>query len=189
MATVSTNEFKGGLKIMLDGAPCSIIENEFVKPGKGRAINRVKYRNLLTGRVLEKTFTSGDSLPMADVTELNVQFLYNDGEHWHFMCSETFEQYSAGGAIVPDCKLWLKEQDECIATLWDGSLINVAVPKFVDLLITQTDPGVKGDTVSGATKPATLETGTVVHVPLFIGEGEKIRVDTRTGKYDSRVKD
>ncbi len=189
MATANTSEFKGGLKIMLDGSPCSIIENEFVKPGKGRAINRVKYRNLLTGRVLEKTFTSGDSVPLADVTELNMQFLYSDSEHWHFMCSDTFEQYSADDAVVADSKPWLKEQDTCTATLWDGNLIAISVPKFVDLLITHTEPSVKGDTVSGATKSATLETGATVQVPLFIEEGERIRVDTRNGKYDSRVKD
>lgn len=188
MATASTNEFKGGLKIMLDAAPCSIIENEFVKPGKGQAFNRVKYRNLLTGRVLEKTFKSGESVELADVNELDVQYLYCDGEHWHFMCPNTFEQYTAESAVMADVKAWLKEQDTCVATLWNGELIAIVVPKFVDLTITQSDPGVKGDTVSGATKPATLETGAVVQVPLFINEGDMIRIDTRTGKYDSRVK-
>ena len=188
MATVSTNEFKSGLKIMLDGAPCSIIDNEFVKPGKGQAFNRVKYRNLLTGRVLEKTFKSGESVGLADVEEMDVQYLYEDGEHWHFMCPSSFEQYTAEGAVMADVKAWLKEQDTCIATLWNGELIAIVVPKFVDLTVTQSDPGVKGDTVSGATKPATLETGALVQVPLFINEGDVIRIDTRSGKYDSRVK-
>jgi len=189
MAKYSTNEFRGGLKVMLDGDPCSIINNEFVKPGKGQAFNRVKLRNLKTGRVLEKTFKSGDSLEAADVIEIEMQYLYNDGSHWHFMDPKTFEQISASGAAVEDAKQWLKEQDSCVVTLYNGSPLSVAAANFVTLKITQTDPGVKGDTAQGGSKPATLETGTVVRVPLFVDEGEIIKVDTRTGEYVSRVKE
>ncbi len=189
MSSYSTNQFKGGLKVMLDGAPCSIIENEFVKPGKGQAFNRVKLRNLKTGRVLEKTFKSGESLPAADVVEMNMQYLYCDGEFWHFMDPNTFEQHSAGEEAVADCKQWLKEQDECVITLYNGAPLSVEVPNFVTLRITQTDPGLKGDTAQGGTKPATLETGAVVRVPLFVNEDEIIKIDTRSGEYVSRVKE
>ena len=189
MSSYSTNQFKGGLKVMLDGAPCSIIENEFVKPGKGQAFNRVKLRNLKTGRVLEKTFKSGESLPAADVVEMDMQYLYNDGEFWYFMEPNTFEQHSAGMEAVADCKQWLKEQDECVITLYNGAPLSVEAPNFVTLRITQTDPGLKGDTAQGGSKPATLETGAVVRVPLFVNEEEIIKVDTRTGEYVSRVKE
>ena len=189
MASYSTNEFRGGLKIMLDGDPCSIIENEFVKPGKGQAFNRVKIRNLKTGRVIERTFKSGESLEGADVVEIDMQYLYNDGEFWHFMVGDTFEQYSADEKAVFDTKIWLKEQDECTVTLWNDVPLSVAPPNFVELKITETDPGVRGDTSGGGGKPATLETGAVVRVPLFVQTGELVKVDTRTGDYVSRVKD
>jgi elongation factor P len=189
MAGYKTNEFKGGLKIMLDGDPYTIVENEFVKPGKGQAFNRVRVRNLKTGRVVEKTFKSGDSVEAADVHETDLQYLYNDGEAWHFMDTETFEQLMAGEAAVGDAAKWLKEQDMCRVTLWNGAPLIVEPPNFVILSITQTDPGLRGDTATGGTKPATLETGAVVNVPLFLEEGESIRVDTRTGAYLSRAKD
>jgi elongation factor P len=189
MATYSTNEFKGGLKVMLDGDPCSIIENEYVKPGKGQAFNRVKIRNLKTGRVLEKTFRSGETLEGADVTDVDMQYLYSDGEFYHFMVPDSFEQYQAEPKAVGDAKQWLKEQDLCIVTLWNDSPLSVTPPNFVELQITETDPGVRGDTSGGGGKPATLETGAVVRVPLFVQTGEIIKVDTRTGEYVSRVKD
>src|ERR687898_777840 len=151
MAVYSTNEFKNGLKILLDGEPYAILENEYVKPGKGQAFNRVKVRNLKTGRVVEKTFKSGE-------------------------------------AAVADAKPWMKEQETCIVTLWDGVPLYVATPNHVDLKIVETDPGVRGDTATGGQKPAKLETGATVRVPLFINEGEVIKVDTRTGTYISRVK-
>lgn len=188
MSNYSTNEFKSGLKLMLDGDPCSIIENEFVKPGKGQAFNRVKLRNLKTGRVLERTFKSGESLPGADVVDTEMQYMYYDGEFWHFMHPSSFEQYTAEEKVVGDAKQWLKEQDMCNVTLYNGEPLAIDAPNFVELKITETDPGVRGDTVSGGSKPATLETGAVVQVPLFIDEGEVIKVDTRTGKYASRVK-
>jgi elongation factor P len=189
MGIYSTNEFKGGLKIMLDGDPYSIIENEFVKPGKGQAFNRVRIRNLKTGRVIERTFKSGDTVEAADVVETNMQYLYNDGEQWHFMHPETFEQLTADATAVGDAAKWIKEQDVCIVTLWNGVPLGVTPPNFVVLSIVETDPGVRGDTSGGGGKPATLETGAVVRVPLFVQTGELIKVDTRTGEYVSRVKE
>jgi elongation factor P len=189
MATYSTNEFKGGLKIMLDGDPCSIIENEFVKPGKGQAFNRVKIRNLKNGRVIERTFKSGDTVEGADVVETEMQYLYNDGEFWYFMDPQSFEQVSADAAAVSDAVKWLKDQDMCTVTLWNGTPIIVETPNFVILTITETDPGLKGDTSGGGGKPATLETGAVVRVPLFVQIGEAIKVDTRSGEYVSRAKE
>jgi elongation factor P len=189
MASYSTNEFRGGLKIMLDGDPYAIIENEFVKPGKGQAFNRVRVRNLKTGRVVEKTFKSGDSVEAADVHDTQMQYLYNDGELWHFMDQETFEQITADAAAVGDAAKWIKEQDVCSVTLWNGSPLSVEAPNFVVLAITETDPGVRGDTSGGGGKPATLETGAVVRVPLFVQTGELIKVDTRSGEYVSRAKE
>lgn len=189
MTTYSTNQFKGGLKVMLDGAPHNILENEFVKPGKGQAFNRVKLRHLLTGRVIERTFKSGDTLESADVAEKEVQYLYTDGDHWYFMDPNSFEQYTAGAAAVSEAKQWLKEQDVCIVTFFNGEPLSVTPPIFVILKIIETDPGLRGDTSGGGGKPATLETGAVVRVPLFVQIGETIKVDTRTGEYVSRVKE
>ena len=189
MATYSTSEFKSGLKVMLDGDPCSIVENEFVKPGKGQAFNRVKIRNLMTGRVVERTFKSGESLEGADVMETEMQYLYNDGEYWHFMHPQTFEQVAAGERAVADAVKWLKEQDMCTVMLWNGVPINVTPPNFVTLKVAETDPGLRGDTSGGGGKPATLETGAVVRVPLFIDIGDVLKIDTRTGEYVSRAKD
>lgn len=189
MATYSTNEFKGGLKIMLDGYPCSIIENEFVKPGKGQAFSRVKIRNLQTGRVIERTFKSGETVEAADVMETDMQYLYTDGEFWYFMHPETYEQVGASDTAVGDNIKWLKEQDSCVVTLWNGDPISITPPNFVFLKVADTDPGVRGDTSGGGGKPATLETGAVVRVPLFIDIGENIKVDTRTGEYVGRARD
>ena len=189
MARYNTNEFKAGLKIMQDADPCAIIENEFIKPGKGQAFSRVKIRNLKTGRVLERTFKSGESVEGADVVDRDVQFLYSDGEFWHFMDPESFEQYQADENAVADTKKWLKDQDICTMTLWNDAPLSVTPPNFVELAISETDPGLKGDTSGGGGKPATLESGAVVRVPLFVQIGEMIRVDTRTGEYVSRVKD
>lgn len=189
MSKFTTNEFKSGLKVMMDNDPYSILENEYVKPGKGQAFNRVKLRNLKTGRVIERTFKSGDALDGADVVECDMQYLYCDGEFWHFMNPSSYEQVSAGAVVMGDAKQWLKEQDTCIMTIWNGVPLTVEAPNTVTLKITQTDPGVRGDTATGGTKPATLETGAVVRVPLFIEEGEVIKVDTRKGVYLSRAKE
>jgi len=189
MATYSTNEFRSGLKIMQDGDPCNILENEFVKPGKGQAFSRVKFRNLKTGRVLERTFKSGETVEAADVVDTDMQFLYHDGAHWHFMDGASYEQHEVGEAVVGDASKWLKEQDTCIVTLWNGVPLAVAPPTFVVLKISETDPGLRGDTSGGGGKSATLETGAVVRVPLFLQIGDSIKVDTRTAEYVSRAKE
>ncbi len=188
MASYSTNEFRAGLKVMLDGDPATIVENEFVKPGKGQAFNRTKLKNLKTGKTIERTFKSGDSLEAADIHEQEMQYLFSDGEEWHFMDPESFEQIMATKDAVGDSAQWLKEQDMCQVTLFNGVPIQVLPPNHVELKVVETDPGLRGDTATGGTKPATLETGAVVKVPLFIEEGEVLRCDTRTGEYLSRVK-
>jgi elongation factor P len=189
MASYSTNEFRGGLKVLLDGDPCIILENEFVKPGKGQAFNRVKLRNLMTNRVWERTFKSGESLEAADVIDQDMEYLYTDGEFWHFMLTDgSFEQYPADAKAVGDALKWLKEQDVYTVTLYNGSPLSVTPPNFVELEVVDTDPGMKGDTAQGGSKPATLSTGAVVNVPLFITIGEVLKVDTRSGEYVSRVK-
>lgn len=187
MAFYSTNEFKAGLKIMLDGEPCNVLENEYVKPGKGQAFNRVKIRKLISGKVLEKTFKSGDTVEGADVLDISLSYLYTDGEFWHFMNNETFEQIAADKAAVGDNVKWLVENDPCTITLWNGSPITVTPPNFVELEITETDPGLKGDTAGTGGKPATCNTGAVIRVPLFVQTGEVIKVDTRSGEYVSRA--
>ncbi len=189
MASYSTSEFRSGLKFMLDGDPYNIVENEFVKPGKGQAFSRVKIRNLKTGRVVDKTFKSGETVEAADVIDTELQYLYSDGEFWHFMNPDNFEQVAADEKAVGEMYKWLKEQDSCVVTLWNESPISITPPNFVVLKITETDPGVRGDTASGGGKPATLETGAVVRVPLFIEIGELIKVDTRSGEYVSRAKE
>ncbi len=189
MAYFSTNQFKPGMKLLFDGDPYSIIENEFVKPGKGQAFNRIKIRNLKTGRVIEKTMKSGDTAEGADVLDLDLQFLYSDAADWYFMNPQTFEQLIAPAATVADAAKWIKGQEICQVTLWNDVPIAVSAPNFVVLRITETDPGLRGDTASGGTKPAKLETGAVVKVPLFIEQGDLLRIDTRTGEYVSRAKE
>lgn len=188
MATYSTNEFRSGLRIIMDNDPWLIVENEFVKPGKGQAFNRVRVKNLKTGKVIDRTFKSGDSVEAADVVDTDMQYLYSDGEFWHFMVADTFEQYAADEKAVGDAKQWLTEQDVCQVTLWNNQPLAVAAPNFVELEIIETDPGVRGDTASGGVKPAKLSTGAVVRVPLFVESGEVIKVDTRSCEYVSRVK-
>jgi elongation factor P len=189
MASYSTSEFKAGLKLLLDGDPCTIIENEFVKPGKGQAFSRVKFRNLKTGRVGERTFKSGDTAEGADVVDMEMEYLYNDGEFYHFMMTDgSFEQHGADAKALGDTVKWLKEQYSYTVTLYNGTPLTISPPNFVELEIVETDPGVRGDTAQGGTKPAKLSTGAVVAVPLFINQGEIIKVDTRSGEYVSRVK-
>lgn len=189
MANFSTNEFKPGLKVLLDGDPCTILDNEFVKPGKGQAFNRVKLRNLLNGRVWERTFKSGESLEGADVMETDMSYLYNDSEFWYFMKTDgSFEQFPADKAAVADALNWLKEEDVYVVTLYNGKPISVTPPNFVEIEVVETDPGLKGDTAQGGSKPATLASGAVVKVPLFVNIGDVLRVDTRTGEYQNRVR-
>ena len=188
MANYSTNEFRSGLKIIIDGDPYIIVENEFVKPGKGQAFNRVRVKNLKTGRTVDKTFKSGESVEAADVIDTSMQFLYADGEFWHFMNPDTFEQYAADESAVGDTRDWISDGDMCQVTLWNNAPLLVEPPNFVELEIVETDPGIKGDTASGGVKPAKLSTGAVVRVPLFVDQNEVIRVDTRSREYVSRVK-
>ena len=189
MAYYSTNDFKSGLKVMLDGNPCSIMENEYVKPGKGQAFNRVKLRNLRSGKVLEKTFKSGDSLEAADIVEVEMEYLYNDGEMWNFMDPVSFEQIAADKTAMGDAAKWLKDDsnEKCTIMLFNGVPLTVNPPNFVVLKIVETDPGVRGDTSGGGGKPAKLETGAVVRVPLFVQQEESVRVDTRAGDYLERA--
>ena len=189
MATFSTSEFKNGLKVLIDGEPCSILENEVVKPGKGQAFNRVRMRNLKNGRVWERTYKSGESLEGADVMETDMQYLYSDGEFWHFMkTDDSFEQIAADEAAIADAKIWLKEEEDIYTiVLWNDAPISVTPQNFVELEVVDTDPGLKGDTAQGGTKPATLSSGAVVKVPLFVTIGDVLRVDTRTSEYQNRV--
>lgn len=189
MASYNHNQLKKGLKVMIDGDPYNIVETDFVKPGKGQVFTRIKVKNLLNGRVVEKTLKSGESLEGADVHETSMQYLYSDATHWHFMVPDTYEQHAAGEAAVGDAAQWIKEQDFCDVMLWNGQPISIVPPKFVTLEVTQTDPGLKGDTSSGGTKPATVETGATVRVPLFISEGEVLKIDTESGEYVSRAKE
>lgn len=187
MATYSTNEFKSGVKILLDGDPYSILDNEYVKPGKGQAFNRVKIRNLKNGRVIERTFKSGDTAEAADVVEVDMQYLYSDGEFWFFMDPNSFEQISADANAMADARQWIKGEETCKVMLWNGVPLSVQPPNFVELAIVETDPGVRGDTSGGGGKPAKLETGATVRVPLFVQQGEVIKVDTRNSEYLSRT--
>lgn len=187
MATVSTNDFRNGLKIMLDGEPCTILDNQFVRPGKGQAFSKTKVLYLLTGRTVEKTFKGGDSVERADVHETDMEYLYTDGEFWYFMDSDTFEQVSADKNAVGDFAKYLIEQDKCQITLWNGSPISITPPNFVVLEVTDTDPGLKGDTSGGGSKPATMHTGAVIRVPLFVNIGDKLKIDTRSNEYVSRA--
>ncbi len=174
---------------MIDGDPYTIVENEFVKPGKGQAFNRVRVKNLKTGRTVEKTWKSGDTVEAADVVDREMEYLYTDGEYWHFMATDgSFEQFTANASSMEEAIKWLRGNELCVVTLWNDSPLTVTPPNFVELKIVETDPGLKGDTAGGGGKPAKLETGAVVRVPLYMDQDEVIRVDTRTGEYLSRVK-
>jgi elongation factor P len=187
MATVSTNEMKSGVKVLIEGEPFSIIDNEYRKPGKGQATNTLKVRNLKNGRVIEKTLKSGDTWELADVEDVELQYLYNDGEFWTFMDPANFEQTMVAKAQMEEAALWIKGEETCRITLWNGAPLQVLPPNTVELKITDTDPGLRGDTSGGGGKPATLETGAVVRVPLFVQLGEVIKVDTRTAEYLGRI--
>ena len=186
MSSYSTSEIRSGMKVILEGDPYAIVDNEFVKPGKGQAFNRIKVRNLKTGRTIERTFKSGDTLEAADVMDTDMQYLYSDGDFFHFMVPESFEQYATDRNVLGDNAQWLKDGMTCIVTLWNNVPLLVTPPPHVELKIVETDPGLRGDTATGGQKPAKLETGAVVRVPLFLNEGDLVRVDTRTGEYLSR---
>lgn len=187
-AAMDTSDIRKNLKIMIDGVPYAVAEFQFVKPGKGQAFTRVKLKNLETGTVLEKTFKSGEKLEPADVEQRTLQYIYPDGENFVFMDANTGEQVMVPRDKMEDESKWLADGMTVEVTLLSGNALGVELPAHVELEITQSDPGVKGDTASGATKPATLSTGAVVQVPLFIEEGEWIKIDTRSGSYLERVK-
>lgn len=187
MASYSANQLKHGLKVMIDGDPCAIVDLDFVKPGKGQAFTRAKMRNLLTGRVWERTFKSNESVDGADVMDKDMEYLYFDGELYNFMVPITFEQYAVDTKAMGEAAKWVKENEVCQITLWNDNPISVQPPNFVELEVVETDPGVKGDTAQGGSKPAKLSTGAVVRVPLFIDQGEMLKIDTRTGEYVSRA--
>jgi len=188
MAQVSTNEFKAGLKVQIEGEPYIIVSNEFVKPGKGQPFNRIKVKHLLTSRVIEKTFKSGDKLELADVEEKQMRLLYTDIQHAEFMDDTTFDQISIPLSSIDTVRPWLMEEVLYEVIFYKGQPIDVHPPIFLEMLITETSPGVRGDTASGRVmKPCTTETGAKIQIPIFIEEGEKIKVDTRTGEYVSRV--
>lgn len=187
MAVIDTSEFRNGLKIEIDDHPYEIVEFQHVKPGKGSAFVRTKYRSLISGNVLEKNFRSGDKFERPDIEEKSMQFLYKEGTDYHFMDQKTFEQTFLPEDALGSAKDFLKENIEAQILFYRGKAIGVTVPNTMELKIVKCDPGVRGDTVSGALKPAELETGFVVQVPLFINEGDVIKVDTRTGQYLTRV--
>lgn len=188
MTSISTNELKNGLKVLIDHDPMIIIKNEFIKPGKGQAFNRVKMRNLKNNRVIEKTFKSGETIILADINEISAIYSYFNGELYFFLNTETFDEYALNKITVSSNKVWLKEEYIYSITLFNGKVLNITPPNFINLLIKDTEPGIKGDTNRVAEKLATLETGIIVKVPLFIEIGDLIRVDTRTKKYVSRFK-
>jgi len=184
----TTNDLKNGLVLRIDGNLWTVTEFQHVKPGKGGAFVRTTLKNVMTGKVVDKTFNAGTKVETANVDKRTMQYLYNDGEFWHFMDPASYEQHTADKNAVGDAAQWLKGEEECIVTFWNGVPLSVAPPNFVELKIVETDPGLRGDTSGGGGKPAKLETGATVRVPLFVNQDEVIRVDTRTGEYVSRVK-
>lgn len=188
MAQISTNEFRSGLKIIVEGQPYTIVTNQFVKPGKGQAFNRVRIKHLLTGRVIEKTFKSGDSFEEADVQEMQMRLLYKELDAVVFMDDNTYEQYSVPMDKIKEASQWLLEDQIYGLIFYNGEPVSLEPPTFMEMEIVETTPGVRGDTASGRVmKPAILTSGAKVQVPIFVEQGEKIKVDTRTGEYVSRV--
>jgi len=184
---LDTSQFKNGLKIELDGQPFTITYFQHVKPGKGGAFVRTKLKNLLNGKVVDRTFRSGEKCQEADISENQMQYLYKEGEDFVFMDTTSYEQLPIGGDVLGNSVLYLLENMNIDVLFWKGNPVNIQLPNYIEARITQSDPGVKGDTSSGATKPATIESGATLNVPLFLEEGEMIRVDTRTGEYSERV--
>lgn len=188
MAQAATNEIKPGMKVELDNEPYIVVSNEFVKPGKGQAFNRIKLKNILTQRVVERTYKSGEKFSLADVEETQMRLLYLETDGAMFMDDKTFEQISVPFSVVKENKMWLLEDTVYEVIFYKGSIIDIMPPTFMELKVTEAAPGVRGDTASGRVlKPATLETGAKIQIPIFIEEGEKVKVDTRTAEYVSRV--
>lgn len=184
---ISAGDFRKGVTFEIDGQPYLIVDFQHVKPGKGAAFVRTKYRNLKTGSLREEAFNPNDKFPKANIETKEMQYLYSDGDLYYFMDNETFEQVPLNYDQVEEAIKWLKENDSATIRFYQGSAFQVEAPNFVELEIVECEPGVKGDTTTNVTKAATMETGTIVQVPLFINQGDKIRIDTRTGDYMSRV--
>jgi elongation factor P len=188
MAQVSTNEMRPGMKVELDGQPYTIVSNEFVKPGKGQAFNRIKVKQLMTGRVIERVLKSGEKLDVADVVENAMRMVYRETDGAVFMDDTTYEQIKISKECIGDVDAWLKEDLVYSVVFYNNQPVSVQPPTFLELSIVETAPGARGDTVSGRVlKPAILETGAKIQVPIFVNQGEKIKIDTRTGEYVSRV--
>jgi elongation factor P len=188
MAQISTNEFRAGIKIEVEGQPYTIVTNEFVKPGKGRSFNRVRLKHLLTNRSIDRTFTSGDKADIADVVETEMRMLYKEADGIVFMDETTFEQMKISLESIGDTVNWLLEDHKYGIIIYKGVPVTVEPPTFMEMVIKETSPGVRGDTASGRVmKPAIVESGAKIQVPIFVEEGEKIKIDTRTGEYVSRV--
>ena len=187
MATTDTSQFKNGLKIEIDNNPFTIVYFQHVKPGKGGAFVRTKIKNLLNGRVLDRTFRSGEKVEIADISESKMQYLYHDGESLIFMDTETFDQIPISPEVIGDQIEFMLENMNVGVLFWKGKAVNVQLPNYIEAKVIKSDPGIKGDTSSGANKPATLECGATINVPLFIKEGDVLRVDTRTREYSERV--
>lgn len=188
MGQISTNEFKSGLKIEVEGQPYTIVTNEFVKPGKGQAFNRVRIKHLISGRTIERTFKSGDKVDLADVTESEMRLLYQEADGAIFMDEQTFDQVKIPLESIGETSQWLMDDRMYEIVFYNGSAVTVEPPTFMEMRITETSPGARGDTASGRVlKPAVVESGAKIQIPIFIDEGELIKVDTRTGEYVSRV--
>ena len=184
---ISAGDFKNGITLEIDGNVCQIVEFQHVKPGKGAAFVRTKYKNIITGSVLEKSFRPTEKFPAARIERVDMQYLYEDGDLYYFMDTETYDQVALNSETVGDALKFVKENEMCKICSHNGSVFSVEPPLFVELEITETEPGFKGDTATGASKPATVETGATVAVPLFVNQGDKIKIDTRTGEYLSRA--
>ena len=184
---VTAGDFRNGVTFEMDGNVYSIIEFQHVKPGKGAAFVRTKIRNVISGAVTEKTFNPNDKYPTAFIERKDMEYLYNDGDLYYFMDSETYEQLPISPNVLGDNFRFVKENRVCKVLSYKGNVFGIEPPNFVELQVTETEPGVKGDTATNVTKPATLETGAEIKVPIFINEGEMIRVDTRTGEYMERA--
>lgn len=187
MAMITAGDFRNGVTFEMDGKVMQVVEFQHVKPGKGAAFVRTKIRNVISGAVTEKTFNPNDKYPTAFIERKDMEYLYNDGDLYYFMDSETYEQLPISPNVLGDNFRFVKENMVCKVLSYKGNVFGIEPPNFVELQVTETEPGVKGDTATNVTKPATLETGAEIKVPIFINEGEMIRVDTRTGEYMERA--
>ncbi len=184
---ISAGDFRNGMTLEIDGNVCQIIEFQHVKPGKGAAFVRTKIKNVISGGVVERTFRPTEKFPAARIDRVDMQYLYSDGDLYYFMNVETFDQIALNSDTIGDALKFVKENEMCKICSYNGNVFSVEPPLFVELEVTETEPGFKGDTATGATKPATLETGATINVPLFVNVGDKLKIDTRTGEYLSRV--